>query len=42
MVALYVTDKEIKRYFCDPDAVSLVIEAGEMSSGGEVLFLIDR
>ena len=35
-----VTDKEVERYFMTiPEASSLVIQAGEMSSGGEVFIL---
>ncbi len=35
-----VTDKEVKRYFMTiPEASSLVLQAGEMSKGGEVFIL---
>ncbi len=35
-----VTDKEVKRYFMTiPEASSLVLQAGEMSTGGEVFIL---
>ena len=35
-----VTDKEVKRYFMTiPEASSLVLQAGEMSQGGEVFIL---
>ena len=35
-----VTDKDVKRYFMTiPEASSLVIQAGEMSTGGEVFIL---
>tara|TARA_Y100001970_G_scaffold224281_1_gene276395 strand:- start:2010 stop:3911 length:1902 start_codon:yes stop_codon:yes gene_type:complete len=35
-----VTDKQVKRYFMTiPEASSLVLQAGEMSSGGEVFIL---